>query len=433
MLGSFSEGFAFASGSLSCGVVPVDTIASSVETPFWLYDLDAIVEKYRAYESAFAPLQHGTMYAMKANSSLAVLRALAGAGCGSDVNSRGELFRALRGGADPRNISMTGVGKSPTDIRDGLEAGIAFFNAESLEECLLIDAIAAERGAKARAVLRINPNVDAHTHPYIATGLAEHKFGLSEEDTRTALSTAAQLPHLSIAGFGMHLGSQLFSAAPYVEGVTKLLAFVRSVAPMLPEPVSIINIGGGIGVPYAAEDPAFDARAVVDAIAPILRAFDPALRVYSEPGRYLVANAGILVSTVEYVKRTNNRTFVILDAGMNDLIRPALYEAHHEIHPVIDRPERGEEVVDIAGPVCESGDTFAVRRRMQSVRPGERVAIFSAGAYGSVMSSNYNSRPLAAEVAVRGDRWFIARERQTLEDMVRNERDGSERDGSDRA
>jgi diaminopimelate decarboxylase len=418
----FAEGFSYVSDRLHCGAIPVADIAGATGTPVWIYNLDAIARKYRDYERAFAPLRHETMYAVKANSSLAVLQSLSREGCGFDVNSRGELFRALKAGASGRNISMTGVGKSASDIRDGLDAGIAFFNAESLEECILINKIAEDRATRARAVLRINPDVDAHTHPYIATGLAEHKFGLSEADTRQALGEASALPHLAIAGFGMHLGSQLFDASPYVEGVNKLLAFMRSVAPALREPVTVVNIGGGIGVRYSERDPAFDAGAVVAAIAPIMRDFGSGLQVYSEPGRYLVANAGILVAKVEYVKRTSNRVFVILDAGMNDLIRPALYEAHHEIHPVYDRTDRKLESVDIAGPVCESGDTFAVQRRMRIVEQGELVAIFSAGAYGSVMSSNYNARPYASEAAVRVGGWFIARERQTLEQMVQNER-----------
>ena len=417
----FSEGFSYRNDILHCGDHAITDIAADAGTPVWIYNVHAIAEKYRFYEHSFSRVRHGTMYAVKANSSLAVLQALAREGCGFDVNSRGELYRALRAGARPERISMTGVGKSPADILDGLAAGIAFFNAESLEECVLINTIAAERGGQGQVVLRINPNVDAHTHPYIATGLAAHKFGLSEADMRDALAQLTSLPHIEIAGFGMHLGSQLFDATPYVEGVNKLLAFVHSVAASLPEPVRIINIGGGIGVRYSAQDPDVHAPDMVEAIAPIIHAFNPELRIYSEPGRYLVANAGILVAKVEYVKRTSNRSFVILDAGMNELIRPALYEAHHDIHPVRWRPDRPDEIVDIAGPVCESGDTFAVQRSMQAVERGDLVAIFSGGAYGSVMSSNYNSRPFAAELCVDGGRFGITRRRQTLDQLVENE------------
>lgn len=419
----FADGFHDADDALHCGGIPVADIAADCGTPLYLYNLDAIAARYRSYEDAFAGVEHLTCYAVKANASLAVLRALARAGSGFDVNSRGELYRALRAGADPSRITMTGVGKTRQDIDDGLAAGILLFNAESVEECVRIDEVARNRGVVATVVLRINPDVDAHTHPYIATGLAEHKFGLSAADAESAIARVASLEHVRLAGFGMHLGSMLFDAGPWLEGVRTLLAFIERVRPSLRHPVTHLNIGGGIGVPYGDAPVDFGPGALVAAIAPLL---PRGVRLLSEPGRFLVANAGVLLARAEYIKRNNQRSFLILDAGMNDLIRPALYEAYHEIRPVQLHPGRAIVPYDVVGPVCESGDTFAVQRRMQEVREGELVAIFSAGAYGSSMSSTYNSRPLAAEAVLENGAWRLARARQTLEQLTENEHPAQE-------
>lgn len=420
----FALGFSFIDDELHCGAIPVSRIANEVGTPVFVYNIDAIVRRYRSYASAFDGMNHRTCYAVKANSTRCVLSALNDAGCGFDVNSRGELFRALKAGAEPASITMTGVGKTDADVVDGLEAGITAFNAESFEECARIDRLAAQRGLRARVILRINPDVDAHTHPYIATGLASHKFGLTEESVREALPNLLALRNIELVGFGMHLGSQIFDVSPYVQGVEKILSFIRSIASMLPRPISIINIGGGLGVAYDEHERDADPAALARALRPLLSASIEGLAsdfaLLSEPGRFLVANAGVLISRVEYIKRTSSRTFLILDAGMNDLIRPALYEAYHEMRPVNLR-NSGSVPYDVVGPVCESGDTFATQRSMAEVSEGDFVAIFSAGAYSATMSSNYNSRPLAAEVAVQNGQWFIARKRQTLEQMIQNE------------
>jgi len=387
--------------------------------------LAAISEQYLAYEKAYQSLKHTTCYAVKANSSAAVLSALHQEGCGFDVNSHGELYRVMKVGASPERITMTGVGKTARDIVDGLDAGILLFNAESFEECELINAIAGEKNVVANIVLRVNPDVGAETHPYIATGLAEHKFGLHEDAVRNLLPAFATLKSVSLIGFGMHLGSQIFEPSPFVDGLKKLFPLTEQAVNQHRYSIRFLNIGGGIGVPYSPADPRVDATQIAQSVIPIVREFSSksgiALTLLSEPGRYFVANAGILLTRVKYVKRAEQRTFVILDAGMNDLIRPALYNAHHEIHPIDFTEDRGEEVIDIVGPVCESGDTFAVQRRMRRVEAGEYVAIFSAGAYGSTMSSNYNSRPLAQEIGVRGRHWFIARRRQTMEEMLQAE------------
>jgi diaminopimelate decarboxylase len=415
----FASGFSYRDGALHCGAVPVADVADACGTPLYLYNLDAIAASYAAYEQAFGSIDHLTCYAVKANSSLAVLDTLVRAGAGLDVNSRGELFRALRCGADPTRITMTGVGKSRQDIEDGIDAGILLFNAESAEECERINEIAGARGATASVVLRINPDVDAHTHPYIATGLAEHKFGLSIESADAAINSIVSLPHIRLAGFGMHLGSMLFDATPYTEGLRTLVAFIDRIRPRLRHEVTHINIGGGIGVPYRDDAENFKPAALANVIA---RELPTGVRLLTEPGRLLVANAGVLLTRVEYVKRNNLRSFLILDAGMNDLIRPALYEAHHEIRPVHLHSDRGRDAYDVVGPVCESGDTFAVRREIEEVRQDELVALFSAGAYGATMSSTYNSRPLAAEAIVSNGSWQLARQRQTLEHMLENER-----------
>jgi diaminopimelate decarboxylase len=414
----FASGFAYRDGELHCGDVPVADVVRRCGTPLYLYNLDAIAAAHAAYEQAFAALDHLTCYAVKANSSLAVLDALIRSGAGLDVNSRGELFRALRCGADPSRITMTGVGKSRQDIEDGIDAGILLFNAESAEECERINDIAETRDVTASVVLRINPDVDAHTQPYLATGLAEHKFGLSIEDAVAEIDRIVALPRVRLAGFGMHLGSMLFDAAPYTAGLRTLSAFIARIRPRLRHDVTHVNIGGGIGVPYLDDDVPFAPQALADVIA---RELPAGVRLLTEPGRLLVANAGVLLTRVEYVKRNNLRTFLILDAGMNDLIRPALYDAHHEIRPARLHPGRPVQSYDVVGPVCESGDTFAVQREIEEVRQDELVAIFSAGAYGATMSSTYNSRPLAAEAVVSEGTWLLARDRQSLEQLILNE------------
>ena len=415
----FAQGFHYRNDVLYCGTVPVSNIVDACGTPLYLYNLDAVADSYAIYEAAFSALDHLTCYAVKANSSLALLKTIVDAGAGLDVNSRGELLRALRAGADSSRITMTGVGKSRQDIAAGIEAGILLFNAESAEECVRIDEIAHAHGSIATVVFRINPDIDAHTHPYIATGLAEHKFGLSIDDADAVIDDVAALHHIRLAGFGMHLGSMLFDSEPYVKGIRALSAFIDRIRPRLQHDVTFINIGGGIGVPYRDDAVPFSPRTLVDSIR---KEVPPQLRVLSEPGRFLVANAGILLASVEYIKHSNDRTFLILDAGMNDLIRPALYEAHHEIHPTRLHPKRKAVLYDVVGPVCESGDTFAVHRTIQEMRQDERIAIFSAGAYGATMGSSYNSRQLPAEVVVSNGIWRVSRERQSFEQMLENER-----------
>ena len=415
-----ADGFTFIDRELHCGSVRVTDIVRETGTPLYLYNLDAVLERYERHRAAFSSFSHRTCYAVKANASLPLLQVLASAGCGFDVNSRGELFRALKAGADPRRITMTGVGKSRADIADALDAGVALLNVESASECRLISDVAEERGMVADILLRLNPDVETDTHPYISTGEAGHKFGLAAGDIRSLASQAHWLPGLRIAGLSMHLGSQILSPAPYAYGLRAMLKVLDDITPLLDRAPEIIDIGGGFGVRYDLHHGELEPGKVAAVIADVLGDRDDPWTLITEPGRSLVANAGALISTVEHVKPSEGRTFLVLDAGMNDLLRPALYQALHGIIPVRES-DADVHLYDIVGPVCESSDTFATGHTLPSQERGDLVALLSSGAYGSSMASNYNSRPLAAEAVVYQGRWHIARERQSLEDIIRGE------------
>ncbi len=418
----FLDGFEYRDGELYCGSAPVAELLAGHSTPLYCYNYDAVVETYRTYASAFEPLNHRACFAVKAHSNIHLLALLSHAGCGLDVNSRGELHRALHAGAPPNTITMTGVGKTLADISAGLDAGILAFNCESLDECARIDAAAVERGKTADILLRINPDVNAETHPYIATGLSEHKFGIGLPEMEAAIPVIAAMKHLRIVGIGMHLGSQLFDIDAYEEGMQVLTDVALRLRSEHGIAVSYIDFGGGMGVAYDASTTAFPLGDLARRTAGALRQLDWDVTLLSEPGRFLTANAGILLTRVEYVKTNAGKTFVITDAGMNDLLRPALYQAHHEIIPVHRHPERPDITADIVGPVCESGDTFATQRSIEEVRPGEYLAIASAGAYGAAMSSRYNSRPFAAEAALIGSVFRTVRRAESLDDMIALER-----------
>ncbi len=415
----FLDGFAYAGDALAAQSIPLARLVAEYRTPLYVYNLDAVAARYREWDAAFGPLPHRINYAVKANSSLALLRHLGKAGSGFDVNSAGELFRTLKAGGRPERITMTGVGKTAEDIRAALTRDILFLNAESLEECFRIDAIAQPLERPARIVLRINPDIDVRTHPSIATGLAEHKFGISPEEALAAIPLLRERPNLRIAGFGMHIGSQILDPAPFVSSVARMLAFIDAARPLLAEAPAYLNIGGGVGVRYRREDAELTVEDFLAGLKPLL---EPAgMTVTVEPGRFLTANAGLLLTQVLYVKKTRAKTFVIVDAGMNDLIRPTLYDAFHEIIPLRRDDSRPAIVADVVGPVCESGDYFARDRSIPEPREGEYLAICSAGAYGAAMSSRYNSRAFAAEAAIRGGEFFLARRRETFDDMIANE------------
>jgi diaminopimelate decarboxylase len=414
----FTESLLYKDGLLHCGETPLHSLVSHHDTPFYLYDYDAIIEKYKGYSAAFTSFRHSTCYAVKANSNTHLLRLLSKAGCGMDVNSRGELYRAIKAGVDPATITMTGVGKSWADIQDALESGIRFINAESLDECSRINEIAGDMKRQASIVLRINPDVNAETHPYIATGLAEHKFGLGMNEATEAIIAIREMKHVKILGLGMHLGSQLFTTAAYSEGLRKIAAFAHRMNSENGLEITCINIGGGMGVSYDGSESEFPLKELNDEISVILAGYNLDIEIISEPGRYLVANAGVIVARVEYVKRNAGKNFVILDAGMNDLIRPALYEAHHELVPLEIHKDREEILADLVGPVCESADCFASGRKIQQAKEGEYFAICSAGAYGAVMASRYNSRPLAAEIAFVDKKPVVVRSPESLDQML---------------
>ncbi|HXY40694.1 MAG TPA: diaminopimelate decarboxylase [Vicinamibacteria bacterium] len=403
-------------GALQVDGASLEEMAAQFGTPLYVYSRAAIVEAVSAYRQAFAAVTHRLCYAVKANGNGAILRLLASQGTGADIVSGGELLAALRAGFPPERIVFAGVGKSDAEIALGLEHGIGEINAESEDEIRRIATIAAASGRLARVSLRVNPDIDARTHPYISTGLREAKFGVDIALARSILRRARELPGIEIGGLQCHIGSQITDLAPLAAAARALAGVSRE---LLDEgfPLRSIDIGGGLGVSYdggGAPDPSGLARAVVPAVEHL------PLTLVLEPGRSLVAHAGVLLTRVLYVKDGVARRFVVVDAGMNDLLRPALYDAYHRVEPVVERGRR-RELVDVVGPVCETSDFLARRRELERVEPGELLAVREAGAYGFAMASNYNMRPRAAEVMVEDGRVRLVRRRETFFDLVRTE------------
>ena len=395
----------------------LEAIARREGTPLYVYSKDAILTRYQAYEAGFASVPHQICYAVKANSNLSILRLLAEAGAGFDIVSGGELFRVLQAGGDPAKVVFSGVGKTRDEVEYALSTGIHSFNCESEAELQLISSIAARHGKTARIALRVNPHVDAATHPYISTGLRDHKFGIDITEVEAVYSRALSLSNLQLEGVSAHIGSQLLNTTPLLEALDALLQLIDRLR-AIGVPITHLDIGGGLGVPYKEEhvEPI-----VADHLAAVCaRCAGKNLTLMTEPGRSIVGPAGVLVTRVLYRKKTETKEFVIVDAAMNDLIRPALYQAHHEIVP-LRKTFPGTFVADVVGPVCESGDFFARDREMAQCLPGDFLALATAGAYGFVLASNYNTRPRAAEVLVDGDQWRIVRRRETYEDLIRGE------------
>ncbi len=410
--------FQYRQGELYCEDVPIGRIAKEVGTPCYVYSHATLVRHFRAYDSAFQNIPHIVAYAMKANSNLAILRLMAREGSGVDIVSGGELYRALQAGVPASKIVFAGVGKSREEIRDALKSDILMFNVESSAELHTIDAVAAEMGARARVALRINPDIDPKTHPYISTGLKKSKFGISADRALDEFKLASSLKHIEVVGVHKHIGSQLTDVTPFVDALRKVLGLVE-VLKAQGIGIRYVNIGGGLGITYADESPPRP-QDLADAISPLVR--DLKCVLIMEPGRVIVGNAGVLVTKVLYTKEGEAKRFVIVDAAMNDLIRPSLYGAYHDIRPVREAAAHGErKTVDVVGPVCESGDFLAKDRAMPEAKPGELLAVMSAGAYGFVMSSNYNSRPRAPEVLVKGGEMHVIRARETYADLVRGE------------
>jgi diaminopimelate decarboxylase len=410
--------FQYKKGELYCEGVPVKTIAQRVGTPFYLYSSNTLANHYRAFDTAFAGIPHLICFALKSNSNSAVLRLLGREGAGVDMVSGGELFRALRAGIDPKKIVYAGVGKRRDEIEYALKVGILMFNVESGEELHAIDRAAQNMHTKANIALRVNPNIDPKTHAYISTGLKENKFGIPIEQALEYYQIAKNLSHVEVVGVHQHIGSQITEVSPFVDALEKLIGLVRDLRASGTK-ISYINIGGGLGITYKDETPPLPSD-VAKAIRPLLK--DSGCTIVMEPGRAIVGNAGILVTSALYHKSSGEKRFLVVDAGMNDLIRPSLYEAYHDIQPVI-KPATGEKAVfDVVGPICESGDFLAKDRDIPAVKQGDLLAVMGAGAYGFSMASNYNSRPRVAEVMVHGEEYSVVRERETYDDLIRGEK-----------
>lgn len=408
--------FEYRDGELWAEGVRAADLAARYGTPLYVYSARTLKRHCRAFEAALEGLDHRICFSVKANGNIHLLRLLGELGAGVDIVSGGELFRALRAGIPSDRIVYSGVGKQDHEIRDALAADILMFNVESMQELARIGALADEKGTVARVSLRINPDVDPQTHPYISTGLKQNKFGLDMLEATGAYSMAKTMPGVAPVGMDCHIGSQLTQIGPFREALEKLLAFadrLRSSGIA----IRYLDLGGGLGITYNEETPPLPkdlGRVIVDTVG------DRHLTVILEPGRAIAGNAGILLTRVLYTKKTRVKAFVIVDAAMNDLVRPALYGAYHHIAEVLPQG-REPKTADVVGPICESSDFLAQERRLPAVAPGELLAVFSAGAYGFSMSSQYNARPRAAEVIVDGDRVTLARRRETYEDLVAQE------------
>jgi diaminopimelate decarboxylase len=454
--------FHYRDGHLYCEDVDLARVAEELGTPTYVYSAGTILDHYARLDTALKPLDHLICYAVKANSNRAILKLLADADAGFDIVSGGELYRVIVAGGDPAKCTFAGVGKSPEEIAYALDQRVYSFNVESEAELEHIARIAGLRETRAPIALRINPDVDPHTHEYISTGSHENKFGIALDRIGAVYEQAAKMPNVEIVGIQMHIGSQITEATPFASAIGKVTTIVRELKSKYG--IKFLSIGGGMGIVYrralesgsgkwwrehCGESSAFSVCDYAEAVVSALDGLrDLGVRVLVEPGRFLVGNAGVLLTRVRYIKQTGSKRFAIVDAGMNDLIRPALYHSYHEIVPVVesspsdavgrDRRERRElgqdsikrtsksknksvEKIDIVGPVCESGDFFALDREMPELHEGDLLAIMSAGAYGFVMASNYNSRPFSAEVLVRSSKFALIRKRQTWEDLVRDE------------
>lgn len=410
--------FEYRSGELYCENVPLGKIATEVGTPAYIYSEQTLHRHVRVFDEAFQSVPHLICYAVKANSNINLLRRFAEWGTGFDIVSGGELFRVLRAGGSAEKVIFAGVGKTAEEIRYALDAGILFFNVESAAELELIHAIARDMQRRARVSIRANPDVDPRTHPYISTGMQKHKFGVSLPEARELYRTVRAFENIDVVGVQCHLGSQITEMGPFEEALTSLRQFVLELKGDGMN-LQYLDFGGGLGIAYNAEEPPSPA---VYGTAVAKATKDLGVTIVLEPGRVIVGNAGVLLTRVLLKKNQGAKKFLVVDAGMNDLIRPALYGSHHQLWPV--RGQTGNdsrETVDVVGPVCESADFIAKEREMAVLAPGELLAVMSAGAYGFSLSSNYNSRPRAAEVLVSGQAYEVIRRRETYEDLVRLE------------
>lgn len=409
--------FAYRNGTLYAEDVDLTALASEVATPFYVYSTATLERHYQVLEDAFAGLDHMICYSAKANSNIAVLKTLGSKGAGLDIVSQGELRRAQAAGIPAERIVFSGVGKTREEMTAALSAGIYCFNVESQAELEALSSVATEMGTQAPVALRINPDVDAGTHHKISTGRAEDKFGIAWGDASLVYALAATLPGIHVTGIDMHIGSQITRLEPYEQAFSRLGSLVTQLRAEGHE-IAHVDLGGGLGIPYRNEDelpphPDEYANTIKQQVAHL------ECKILIEPGRMIAGNAGILVTKVIFIKPGEAKSFVIVDAAMNDLVRPTLYDAHHEVMPVAEQTDAADKMTaDIVGPVCETGDFLAKDRQVPKLVPDDLIAIMSAGAYGAVLSNSYNSRPLVPEVLVKGDQWALIRPRQTYEQML---------------
>ena len=408
--------FNYKNNELYCEDVPVAGIAEKTGTPFYLYSHATLTRHFKAFDKAFADVNHIICYSAKANTTSAILKLFSSMGSGLDVVSGGELYRGLANGMSADKIVYSGVGKTTEEIDYAINSGILMFNVESFEELEVINMSAGELGKKAPVSLRVNPNVDAKTHPYISTGLKKNKFGIGKESVIDAYKAAHAFDNVEVVGIDFHIGSQITQTGPFVEAMKSILGLATELKD-LGINVKYVDVGGGLGINYKDETPP-EPDEYAKAICQVIGDFP--ITVILEPGRAMVGNAGIMVTRVLYLKQGSTKTFVVVDAGMNDLVRPSIYDAYHEIKPVSVR--EGETVAgDVVGPICESTDFLAKDREIGVVQQGDLLAVMSSGAYGFTMSSNYNSRPRACEIMVRGDAYEVVRARETMEDLMKGE------------
>jgi len=408
--------FTFKDNELYCEDVKVADVAKKIPTPFYLYSYKTFIDHYKKLETAFATVKPLICFSVKSNSNIAVLRALGKNGAGLDIVSGGELYRSRLAGVDPKKVVYAGVGKKSGEIVDAIKLGILLFNVESEEELDEIQLVAKELRKKVNVAVRINPDVAAKTHAHIITGKGDTKFGLDFKAARRIFDSRDDYPNLNIRGVHIHIGSQILDAEPFVDAIKKVSGFLKKNNIK----VDYFNIGGGLGIMYSIENPQ-TAKSFAEKVLPMLKA--PGLKIILEPGRFISGNSGILVTKVLYTKKTPNNKFVIVDSGMSDLIRPSLYTAYHKIVPVSVNYNSSDtsEKVDVVGPICESGDFLGKDRFLPEMRKGDLLAVMGAGAYGFTMSSNYNSRPRAAEVMVISGKAYVIRKQETQKDLVRGE------------
>jgi diaminopimelate decarboxylase len=417
-----SAGFARSAGTLRCEGVALAAIAEAAGTPSYVYSASTVRNRYELLADTLAPVPHRIHYTLKANSNRAILRLVRSLGAGADVVSGGELYRAMHAGFPPEEIIFGGVGKTERELAEALDAGVLLLNVESERELLLIDEIAARRRVRAPISIRVNPEITVDAaHQYIRTGERGHKFGIPFDDAQRVAELAARLPHVTLLGLDMHLGSQLSRVDPYRLGTERLTNLAAELSTRGVGSLRYLDIGGGLGVRYDTEEPPDLAR-FANSVLPLVA--DSGLQLIMEPGRFIVGNAGVLIARVLYRKHSGGKEYVITDAGMTELLRPSHYGAFHRIEAV----ESGEGRIraDVVGPVCESGDFLALDRELEAVQPGDLVAVFDVGAYGFVMASNYNSRPRGAEILVDGDRFAVVTKREDYETLVQQEVDEPE-------